>query len=328
MLISVIVPVYNLESIVKRCLLSLLRQTYHNIEIICINDGSTDNSQNILDQYARQDNRIRLISKCNEGLPMARQSGQQQATGDFIIHVDGDDYLEPDAIERLYERQKATEADIVMAHYYMEQEDGSQRVLCQDYDFDILKRAEFLKILLNYGKYFLWGKLIRRGLYEHVTIPAEIHYTEDMIAMVQLANLSRHVALLNYPIYHYIQRKGSFTHVLSKKSFQDWYQAIRLTNDYCQSLPDVNQFQQLILQREVEQADIYLRHIHITGYYRTDLRILIWKMLKHYRSGGSLALTKLPASNRLFFLCSMISQRLSALGYNIYLKVRSYHDNH
>lgn len=143
MLISAIVPVYNLEHLVSRCLDSLVRQTHAELEIICIDDGSTDGSAAILEQAARQDKRIQVIAKRNEGLPMARKTGIDRASGEFIIHVDGDDYLEPDAIEGLAGRQHETDADIVVSDYFSEMEDGSGRKMCTDYHFDVLDGKPF-----------------------------------------------------------------------------------------------------------------------------------------------------------------------------------------
>ena len=320
MLISAIVPVYNLEHLVSRCLDSLVRQTHAELEIICIDDGSTDGSAAILEQAARQDKRIQVIAKRNEGLPMARKTGIDRASGEFIIHVDGDDYLEPDAIEGLAGRQHETDADIVVSDYFSEMEDGSGRKMCTDYHFDVLDGKTFLRALLTEEKYFIRGKLIRTSLCREISIPHDIHYTEDMVGMVQLAALARTVAKLDRPLYHYIKRSGAFTHAPGARSFKDWYRAVRLTGDYCRALPDGAQFRQLLLDRETVQADVYLRNTRTTGYYRKDIRSLVWKLLLHYRNEGRHALAKLPGSNRLFLTAALISQRLASCAHTLYAK--------
>ena len=169
---------------------------------------------------------------------MARKTGIDRASGEFIIHVDGDDYLEPDAIEGLAGRQHETDADIVVSDYFSEMEDGSGRKMCTDYHFDVLDGKTFLRALLTEEKYFIWGKLIRTSLCREISIPHDIHYTEDMVGMVQLAALARTVAKLDRPLYHYIKRSGAFTHAPGARSFKDWYRAVRLTGAYCRALPD------------------------------------------------------------------------------------------
>lgn len=321
MLISVIVPVYNLEHLLSRCLDSLVRQTHAELEIICVDDGSADGSPAILKRRAGQDSRITVITKRNEGLPLARKSGIDRATGEFIIHVDGDDYLEPDAVARLAERQQETDADLVVSDYFTEAEDGSGKNTCTDYHFDVLDGKAFLRALLEEEKYFIWGKLIRKSLYRDVAIPGDIHYTEDMVGIVQLAAGSRTVARLDRPLYHYVKRSGAMTHALGAKSFRDWCSAVCFTGEYCRALPDGEQFRQLLLDRETAQADIYLRNTRTTGFYRKDIRPLVWKLLRHYRTGGRHALMKLPGSNRLFLALGLVSQRLASCAYTLYAKV-------
>ena len=115
-LISVIIPIYNTEQYLKECLDSVCSQSYKDIEIICINDGSTDNSEEITRSYAQQDKRIKLISQKNQGLSITRNNGVSQAQGEYLFFLDSDDTIEQNAIETLYNRAERTQADIVICN--------------------------------------------------------------------------------------------------------------------------------------------------------------------------------------------------------------------
>ena len=115
--ISIIIPVYNVETYIHKCIGSVLAQTYRNIEVILVDDGSPDNSGIICDEYAKKDKRVIVIHKKNGGLSDARNAGIDAATGDYIVFVDSDDYIAPDMIEKLYETQKRNNADITVCGY-------------------------------------------------------------------------------------------------------------------------------------------------------------------------------------------------------------------
>ena len=114
---SIIVPIFNLEKYLNKCLHSLATQTYTNIEIICVNDGSTDNSLGILKKYAEQDNRIKIIDKNNEGVSISRNEGIKIATGDYILFVDGDDWLDERACEILNNNISNNNYDLIYFNY-------------------------------------------------------------------------------------------------------------------------------------------------------------------------------------------------------------------
>ena len=115
MLISIIVPIYNIDNYVEQCILSLINQTYRNIEIILVNDGSEDKSGIICEKYAKIDNRIKLINKKNEGLIKARKAGILAATGELISYVDGDDWVSSLMYEKLYRHYQVSSADVIIA---------------------------------------------------------------------------------------------------------------------------------------------------------------------------------------------------------------------
>ena len=127
-LISIIVPIYNIASYLPTCLESILAQTYQNLEIILVDDGSTDNCAQICDTYAKKDSRIHVIHKENGGLVSARKAGMRASTGSLIAYVDGDDWIEPDMYERMYHRMFTEDVDIVMCGRYEEVGNASKEV--------------------------------------------------------------------------------------------------------------------------------------------------------------------------------------------------------
>ena len=124
-LITVIVPVYNVEKYLRRCLDSIIRQTYQNLEILCIDDGSIDNSGEICEQYAARDARIKVIHQENQGLSTARNRGLDTATGEYIAFVDSDDYIAADVLEQLYQSAVSSDATCVICGYNCVDSNGS-----------------------------------------------------------------------------------------------------------------------------------------------------------------------------------------------------------
>ena len=120
--VSIIVPVYKVEDYIRECLDSILAQTYPYFELILVDDGSPDNCGRICDDYAKGDNRIKVVHKVNGGLTSARNAGLEVAKGDWIMHVDGDDWIEPDMLEKMYAVAEKSQADIVYCDFYLSYE--------------------------------------------------------------------------------------------------------------------------------------------------------------------------------------------------------------
>lgn len=125
--VSIVIPVYNIGKYLEKCLDSVVAQTFPDIEIIVVNDGSTDNSPEIIARYADKDSRIVVIDKSNEGLAYARKSGIEAAQGEYIQHLDGDDFLEPDAIELLYNKAIEDAADMVVFPFWFDYVDEKKK---------------------------------------------------------------------------------------------------------------------------------------------------------------------------------------------------------
>lgn len=221
--ISVIVPVYNVEKFLPRCLDSLLAQTFSDFELLLIDDGSKDRSGDICDKYALKDNRIRVFHKENGGVASARQLGVDEARGEYSIHADGDDWVEPDMLQCFYDKAKETNADIVIADYYL------QRNNQQIYKLQKMKSnnpIEVLKDILEdrvFGA--LWHKLIRHSLYKkyNVRFIPQINYCEDVLIFIQLLQKKISVVHLSRGFYHYCNDNvGSITSTFDKDTYMLW----------------------------------------------------------------------------------------------------------
>lgn len=213
-LISIIVPAYNIKPFLPRCLDSILQQTYTNIEIIVVNDGSTDGTDLVIDEYASKDNRIIAIHKENAGVSSARAIGIQKANGEYIGFVDGDDQISPEMYEHLLGNALKYDADVSHCGYKMIFPDGREdlyygtgRLIEQTTEqglYDLLK-GEFVEP-------GLWNKLYKRKLMNFENSPIwdnTIRINEDLLLNYILFSNSEKSIYEDIPLYHYMRRKGS-----------------------------------------------------------------------------------------------------------------------
>lgn len=213
MKVSIIIPIYNVSRYLDDCLSSCIHQTFDNLEIICVNDGSTDNSRDIIRKYQEKDGRIKCVDKKNEGLPLARKSGIEVATGEYIFHLDGDDNLPLDAIEKMMEVAKVEDADIVVGDY-LAIENDSRKVIDSSINKPLDSTA-YLRYILERGSFNIWGKLIRRTLYagNQIEVPSSIVIAEDLVACFQLAYYVQKIAPSHSICYYYYIRPTSMSKV-------------------------------------------------------------------------------------------------------------------
>lgn len=223
-LVSVIIPAYNAGDFVEACLCSVIGQTYHNLEIIVVNDGSTDDTPRIVEKYASVDSRIFLVSKENEGLPLARRTGIDVAKGKYIQHLDSDDTLLEDAIENLVEKAEGTDADIVAAPFFFCYTDQPARH-SGELAFTELSGIAYLDEILHLRAYWsVWSNFQKRSLFlEHdIEIVPHIYYGEDAILMTQLLTYASKVVSLDKPILHYNRFSSSMTYGINDEKYRNF----------------------------------------------------------------------------------------------------------
>jgi len=219
--ISVIVPVYNAGCMICRMLDSLLCESFNDFEVIIVNDGSTDCTPDIIESYVNRDTRVRVFHKANEGVAMARQMGVDNARGEYSIHADVDDWVEPTMLEELYNRATAEEADVVIADYFVNTGDVETINSQQP---SSLKPADVLRNMFE-NRLFgaLWHKLIRTSLYTQYNLCfyKDINHCEDLLIWVQLLqhqNIT--IAYLPKAFYHYWVNPYSITHAFTRKTYE------------------------------------------------------------------------------------------------------------
>ena len=189
--ISIIVPFYNVEKYAPKCIESIINQTYTNLEIILVDDGSPDTCGKICDDYALKDGRIKVIHKKNAGLSDARNVGIKEATGKYIGFVDGDDYIEKDMYKYLYNLIKENNADISICGVEEVYEDGSIQDEKAKESIEILSKEDAIKELLLDKKVrsHAWDKLYKRELFENIEYPYG-RKMEDIATTYKLFDLS------------------------------------------------------------------------------------------------------------------------------------------
>lgn len=218
--ISIIVPVFNVERYLEKCIDSLISQTYKSIKIILINDGSPDNSQKIIDQYvSKYPEKVFSYIKENGGLGDARNFGLQYADTEYVAFVDSDDYVSETYIEKMLEKAKKTGADLVLCGYYKTFADGKlQPVFNLSQAHSVSEDPTVL-----FQTHAAWNKLCKVSLLKDngILYPTGIWY-EDLLPGLQLVANAKHIETVEEPLYYYLIREGSISNSFNKKIF-DYY---------------------------------------------------------------------------------------------------------
>lgn len=209
--VSVIVPVYNVEKYLRKCIESILSQTYSNIELLLIDDGSKDSSGQICDEFASKDTRVKVIHKQNGGVSSARNLGIEKATGDYIGFVDSDDFISPEMYRVLVEMIEETQVDIAICGYLKEVSPGEYKRYWEEDVECILSQQEQLNNLLTNRFYSCscCDKLFRKELITALRFDEKIKQYEDMLFMFQAMKKSEKAAYISEPYYYYRTNMGS-----------------------------------------------------------------------------------------------------------------------
>lgn len=217
-LVSVIIPVYNVEKYLKRCLDSVLAQTYENLEVICVNDGSADQSLSILNDYALKDTRVKVFDKKNGGAASARNYALKNATGDYIAFVDPDDWIESSMYETIIEKMERLSADIGCCGFYKNWDNKETEMKNDEEPGDELFNGEIFLIYAmkrfvfkSVGGY-LWNKVFSRDVIKNLMFEESLLVGEDVMFFAKSAMNSSKNVYCNQPLYHYYQRTDSLCH--------------------------------------------------------------------------------------------------------------------
>lgn len=229
MKVSVIIPAFNAERWIKQCLDSVIRQSYKNLEIIILNDGSTDRTIYILYAYRAKDARIIVLDKENTGTYQSRTEGIRKSTGDVIFNADADDFLEPDAIELLVAKMIETDADMVIGNNYQLQ--NSRKKIIRNKLPLQQNKIELVRSLLNNEiKGYIWGKLYKRELLTDMNYEVPHLLQEDVLANLHIfINKKIKVALEPTPVYNYIIHKNSANSSRNPVFIENIYEFIKIS---------------------------------------------------------------------------------------------------
>lgn len=210
-MISIIVPVYKVENYLRKCVESIQAQTYSDLEIILVDDGSPDKCSQICDDLARTDKRIRVIHKENGGLSSARNVGLDKATGEYVTFVDSDDTINPQMIEYLFDAISANNADISMCGCKTITDDGKQLAIDSFADGYIYKNKELINSIVLPLKTASWNKLFKRSVINGNRFPHGKIHGEDLVFLLDIIDQSTKLVTVQYIGYNYFKRGNSIT---------------------------------------------------------------------------------------------------------------------
>ena len=220
--ISIIIPIYNTESYLIKCLDSVINQTYCNLEIILVDDGSTDGSKQIIEDYEKKDSRIVAVYKKNAGVANARNTGLQISTGEYIGFVDSDDWIEPDMYQELVRVVKSERIDIVSGNYYFDK--GEEQVVAKNLkpiSREVFDKNQLLEYVFMRDSYkglaaYPWNKIFRRDILrnndQYITYEDKYKIGEDVLWFAHVSLKCETSKYVDKPLYHYVQRNDSAVH--------------------------------------------------------------------------------------------------------------------
>ena len=308
MKVSVIVPVYNVEKYLRKCLDSLVNQTFKDYEIIVVNDGSTDTSQDIINEYVSKYSNIKAFKKENGGLSSARNAGIIQAIGDYIAFVDSDDYVEIFFLEKMYEKAINTESDVVICDYYAVTEENKQYMHCHKQ----MSPEDKIEYLLS--PQMVCTKLIKKEIIDKARFKENTYY-EDLDYCVKILPYINKVSFVDEALYDYYIRSGS---IMSQTTFNSHLLDIFTVLDDCKNALQENFY------REAEY--LYITHLLRTATlrfldYSDTLEYLVkinstmtkefpnWRENTYYtRSSTKMKLICFLAIHRMYWLLKIIKK--------------------
>ncbi len=276
--VSIIVPIYNAALYLEQCIRSLMMQTHQNIEFLFIDDASNDNSKDLLssllDQYSSRRTQCKIIeNKENKGVAFCRRLGMKNATGDYIIHVDSDDYVAPDFIERMLTKALETQSDVVICNFSKVYE---KKIKVNSY-FQELGRSELIKrLLIGTAHNALWNKLVKRSIIaDNDLYPNDsFRLLEDKSITFRIIYFANNVVFINEPLYFYRKRDNSLTDINQRVLMPMLKSLLRLVDDFFSTYPSDETIESGIKAFKVGAAGSLL----IYKPEDEDLKILIKEM--------------------------------------------------
>lgn len=271
-MVSVIIPIYNSDQYIGRCLDSVLKQTYKDLEVILVDDGSVDDSGKICDDYAVRESRVKVFHQKNSGASIARKNGIGYAKGELLTFVDSDDIVENDYIERLFNAMQKFRVEIVACDQIKHVE-GTDVVVEKDKESILLDEKELHDRFFKYQFWGFWGKIYHKSVFKDVYFPS---YTinEDYVVMAQLFDRYKQIAYVPMGLYHYMIHGGSLSHQnLSPRMFDEFYNKLWVVNFYKRENP------QYVKQAEAQLTETCIKLI---GAIKDEEYRNVKREMRHY----------------------------------------------
>lgn len=281
-LVSIIVPVYNVETFLDRCIDSIIRQTYQKFELLLIDDGSTDRSCDICLDWQGKDNRVKFFRQKNLGVSAARNLGLDHAMGQFITFVDADDFLKPMHLENMLKVQVNIPdgADIVVTNAVDIYEDGKMEISELATKDCILNQDEAIQCFLQ-GKLFFpvcWGRLYKKACIESVRFDETMRIAEDGKFFLEAIHNSRNIYFLSEPSYFYFIREGSAVH---SGFTEKYYDEVK----FCEALVErYNGKEKLDIAAKIKFFRFIIRLLNMFDLPMADYSILLAKVRQYYNN--------------------------------------------
>lgn len=317
-LVSVIIPVYNVEQYLDKCVQSVINQTYKNIEIILVDDGSPDKCPKMCDEYSVCDKRIKVIHKSNGGLSDARNAGIDAASGEYITFIDSDDYVEHNYVDLLVKEIIEYNADISCGKHNVIYED---RVIKQfSGNHYVLKPEEAFDMMLYHNDMDVsaWAKLYKKSLFDEVRFPVGRLY-EDAATTYRLIDKSEVIVLYSVPIYNYIMRDNSITNNGFSERKLDLISSTREMTDYIRI-----HYPKLTDGCDRRLVYAYLSTLTQTLKANNVDKSIINNLTKYIKENGKGVLKdpKAPRRDKIAIICNMVSYSFFKVSWSLYQSLR------
>lgn len=278
-LISIIIPVYKVEKYLDKCLNSVVNQTYKNIEIILVDDGSPDNCPTICDEWAKKDDRIRVIHKENGGLSSARNAGIDVAKGEYLAFIDSDDSVEPEYVEELYTTLIENNVDLSICGISFIKEDGSIHKEIQAIEPTLFLNDDKYNLLLLHNTMVVvaWNKLYSKKIFESLRYPLGKIQEDEFVILDILKNAEKGVAINNKKLYNYLYRENSIMTSKSPKGIFHPVEAYKIRYEQIDKKEIKNDTGRKILQEYLEAYQKFYKNKEVAKEilkrYKEDYKI-------------------------------------------------------
>ncbi|MCL2380187.1 MAG: glycosyltransferase family 2 protein [Treponema sp.] len=301
--ISIIVPVYNAEQYIYRCIDSILSQTFTYFECILVNDCSSDNSGKICDEYAKRDIRIKIIHNTqNMGSSLSRKIGFENSTGEYIAFVDSDDWIEPDMLEKLYQKALYDNCDIAICDFFQENSVISKIVR---HTFSSTEKIFLIKkIINNQFKTNLFNKLVERKLLLLVKFP-QYSKSEDCVIAIQYAHFANKIGFIDESLYHYCCNEQSLSNDKNRKKIGRFEE----NKNWCMAIDFLKEKYGNI---KIFEPELSIRINNLKQIYFMDKDLRTNKELFNLYPESMFYIKKLPKTIMKMFLPDKVMRRIKA----------------